>query len=254
VTDFDNDPSIENEPHLGGDFEVDPSESAASRQLSKSSSKETNNDRVEHTVWDEPGLAPATAADRPVDALTFSSWLTARIAETSYGYSWLATFGIALAAGPWALLGTFTGGGQSFAGLLMVTVFGPVLEEMMKIAAALWVVEKRPFLFRSPAQIVVCVLVSGLVFAAIENVLYIEVYTEDPSELLIQWRWSVCVALHMGCSLVAGLGLMRIWGRTMKRRTRPRLALGAGYMVAAMVIHGAYNSFAVLLSYMEYRI
>ncbi|MGI9627234.1 MAG: hypothetical protein ACR2QM_10395, partial [Longimicrobiales bacterium] len=69
----------------------------------------------------------------------------------------------------------------------------------------------------------------------------------DPTPALVYWRWTVCVALHMGCSLVAGLGLMRIWSRTVATLIRPDLARGAPLMASAIVIHGAYNTMAVAM-------
>ena len=250
-----NDPSIEHEPQFrGAGFTPDPSELKARQTVSDAVEKQTDDDRVEHTVWDEPSLANDLAGEVPSEGLTYAGWLEKRMAETSAGYSWTIAAVVAIAAGPWAIFGALSGGGQSASSIIMITLFGPVLEEMMKVAAALWVVEKRPFLFRSRVQIAFCVLVGALVFAAVENVLYLKVYIREPSELLIRWRWTVCVALHMGCSFVAGLGLMRIWRSTIENRTRPQLTSGAAYMVTAIIIHGVYNSFAVLLSMLEYRI
>ena len=249
------DPSIEHEPYFrGGGFTPDPSEIKARRTVSDSVEKQSDDDRVEHTVWDEPALSRDLAGEVPSDALTYAGWIEKRMAETSVGYSWTIAAVIAIAAGPWAIFGALTGGGQTAFSIAMITIFGPVMEEMTKVAAALWVVEKRPFLFRSRLQIALCVLAGALVFAAVENVLYLKVYVREPSELLIRWRWTVCVALHMGCSFVAGLGLMRIWHSTIENRTRPKLTSGAAYMVTAIVIHGVYNGFAVLLSMLEYRI
>ena len=249
------DPSIDHEPHLrGGGFMPDPSEPAASRTVDEANYQQSDDDRVEHTVWDEPGLSHDLAGTQPSDSLTYASWLERRMAETSAGYSWFVAAIVAMAAGPWALIGALGWGGQSVSGIVMITVFGPVMEELMKVSAALWVVEKRPFLFRSRVQIGVCVLAGAFVFAAVENVLYLNVYMPEPSELLIRWRWTICVALHMGCSLIAGLGLMSIWRPTIENRTRPQMASGAPYMVTAIIIHGVYNGLTVLLSMLEYRI
>jgi len=251
----DDDPSIEHEPHLrDGGFRPDPSEPAARRTVDDARQKQNDDDRVEHTVWDEPGLSRELTGATPSDDLTYASWLGQRMAETSAGYSWTIAAIIAIAAGPWALFGAFLGGGQTVFGVAMITVFGPVMEETMKVAAALWIVEKKPFLFRSRLQIAVCVLAGALVFAAVENVLYLNVYVKEPSELLIRWRWTICVALHMGCSFIAALGLMRIWRSTVENRTRPQLTSGAIYLVTAIVIHGAYNGFAVLMSMLKFRI
>ncbi len=249
------DPSIENEPHRrGARFSPDESEAKAHRTVSKVADKQTEDDRVEHSVWDEPGLSPQLAGDVPHDALTYAGWLERRIAETGFLKSWAVTALVALAAGPWAILAAFLGAyDQAGWGIINVTVIGPLMEEAMKVAAALWVVEKKPFLFLSRLQIGYCALAGGFVFAVIENLLYLHVYVPDPPPALVQWRWTVCVALHMGCSLIAGLGLMRIWSHTITTKTKPHLALGAPYGLTAVVIHASYNGFAVLLSMMKFH-
>ncbi len=245
------DPSIEHEPHLGGQpVRPDPSEAKAARNVDRDAQRQALEDHVEHTVWDEPSLAQQLTGPPPADALTWAAWLAYRLERTSWLTTWFVTIGAAIAAGPLAVAGTcggwmFGARGTLF-GLVAVTIVGPVMEEMMKVALPLWIVEKRPFLYRSRRQIAVSVLMSGLAFAAIENVMYLYVYFPEHRATLAPWRWTVCVALHMGCSLVAGLGLMRIWSRSMSRRERPQLAHGAPMLMAAAVIHGGYNAFAVL--------
>lgn len=249
-----NDPSIEQEPHLrNGAFQTDPSEVAAESNLRRETTASDLDDQVEHTVWDEPSLSRDLTGELPQGGLTYARWIEKRLAETTTSRSWAVVIGVALAAGPWAILGAFIGGESTF-GILMLVAFGPMVEEMMKIAAALWVVEKRPFLFQSRAQIALCALAGGFVFAAIENVLYLKVYVEEPFALLIHWRWSACVALHMGCSLVASMGLMRIWAKSIEQHSRPELSTGLVYILVAIVIHGIYNGFAVLLSLVDFRI
>lgn len=83
----------------------------------------------------------------------------------------------------------------------------------MKVALALWVVEKRPYLFKSTSRIVLCAAVSGVVFAAVENLLYLNVHIPNSNIELVRWRWTACVAPHGGCRLIAGEGLTQI-GRT----------------------------------------
>ena len=248
------DPSIDHEPHLRQrGFTADPGEAAAERLVDAAAGRETDDQRVEHTVWDEPALTRELSGPVPDGALVYDRWLDRRIAGTSAALTWVVTLAVAAASGPWAILGALLFSGQTTLGIVMITVFAPVAEEMMKVAAALWVVEKRPFLFRSSGQIAICALAGGFVFAAVENVLYLTVYVDEPTPWLVVWRWTVCVALHMGCSFVAGLGLMKIWRLTIQHRTRPRLAVGAPYMVAAMVIHGLYNGSAVLLELFDFQ-
>jgi RsiW-degrading membrane proteinase PrsW (M82 family) len=130
---------------------------------------------------------------------------------------------------------------------------GPVIEEVLKIALATWIVEKRPYLFKSAGQIIVAAVCSGLVFAAIENLIYLHVYVPNPPLGLIAWRWTVCVGLHVGCSTVAANGLVRVWRNCVENFEKPQLSRAASYITAAVVIHGTYNSLAVVASFSNYR-
>lgn len=255
------DPSVHNEPWLrGGAHDVDQSEEQAQRILDGTRSAEQRvENKVEHTVWDEPALATELAGPRPDGALNYHQWLMDGWARTKAGKSWMITAAIALLAGPWAILGAFISGniggldvGQ--VGLVYVIVLGPVTEELMKVAAALYIIEKRPFLYLSPVQIIICTAVGGLMFACVENLLYLHVYTRQASAELAHWRWTVCVWLHVGCSIIAGMGLIRIWRATKQQLARPQLSLAYPYLVTAMCVHGAYNFFAVILSLTKYRL
>ena len=253
MSDVSRDPSVYDEPHLRGEgFEVDEREDRAAENLAYEREGDIReDDAVEHSVWDEPGLSTELSDAPQSDAITYRGWLETRARETSLSKSLGVTLLLALAAGPWAIFGTFfsTLSGQgTWVVLLAVVVVGPLVEEMMKICAALYIVEKRPFLFKSRAQILVCAIASGLVFAGIENLIYFNVYIKEPTAAMIFWRQTVCVALHTGCSAIASLGLMRIWSDTWKRRAAPRLPLAYPYIVTAIVVHGAYNGTAVLMS------
>ncbi len=244
---------IEHEPHLspgpfsGDPTAADPSEAKASELFRRELAKSTEADAVEHTVWSEPALAAELAGNPDEHQLTYRGWLTKNIAETTWSQSLVAMFLVALAAGPWAVLGAFYVGSYSgnlsgnLFSILMFTVFGPVAEEVAKVAAALWVVEKRPYLFRSLWQVFLCAACGGLAFAAIENLLYIYVYVPKHTAEFVHFRWTVCVFLHVSCSLVAGVGLARIWDNAIRNLHPPRLAMGVPWFVIAMVGHGLYN-------------
>lgn len=249
------DPSVFDEPHLRGKpFEADRSEVKADPTMAKARAKDqAEEERIEQSVWDEPGISPALAGVAPEGELTYRDWVEKRRGEFSAAKSWGITLLIAAAAGPWAVLGVFVGSGSVYdrgtaIGAMVVCVVGPVIEEMMKVAAGLYIVEKRPFFFRSRIQIALCAIAGGFAFACIENVLYLHVYVPIPPPGLVRWRWTICVALHTGCSFIASLGLMRIWEDVWKRRARPRIHLGFPYLVTAVVLHGAYNAFALVLA------
>jgi hypothetical protein len=243
------DPSIHCEPHLqDGPFEADPSESLLQGHLHRTPSPEVADDAVEHTVWDEIALSPELAGTAAEDQLTYSHWLTRRQAETSWGKSLWITLLVAAVAGPWGVIGALSGGGGdgSASRLMLIVLIGPVTEEIMKIAAALWVVEKRPYLFKSLWQILFCAAAGGAAFAFIENLMYLYVYLPEHSAKLAAWRWSVCVGLHMNCSFVAGVGMARIWDNAVRNQHRPQLWLGVPWFVMAMTAHGIYNGAVVV--------
>lgn len=246
------DPSVASEPHFQQRGHRGDDSSPETPGLQPDVGHLAADDLAEHSVWDEPGVSPELAGKAPVGAATYAAWLGERRAAATKGRSWAVTLLTALVAGPLAILGTFLGGSSSgvalgATGIMGVVVFGPLLEEVMKNASALWIVESRPYLFSSRCQIAICTLASGAVFAVMENLLYLHVYVSDPSPQLVRWRWTVCVALHMGCALVAGLGTMRIWQNTMQSLARPHLSQGAPYLAAAIVLHGTYNALATLL-------
>lgn len=200
----------------------------------------------DQSVWDEPGLSKELAGDTPADGVTWFRWYRTQVARTSVSSSWTVSLLIAAIGGVFAVIGTLIQQTMP-GGLLGVTVFGPTVEEIMKIALPLWLVEKRPWLYRHAGQILICATASGLAFAAIENVLYLKVYIDDPPASLVMWRWTVCVLLHSGCSTVAGLGVWKIWRRFQEQQRAPALADGAPFIVAAIVLHGLYNGTVTIL-------
>jgi hypothetical protein len=204
-------------------------------------------ERIEQSVWDEPTYSSILAGPRPADAQTYDTWLERGRARWSLPRSWGMVILLSLVAGPWAVLGALASALEWSLGWLSIAVLGPTVEEVMKLAAAAYIVERRPYIFRSPAQILLCAGLAGLVFAAIENVMYLHVYIDQPSAALAAWRWSVCVALHVGCSLIAGVGLARVWQRVWTTRRPADLGVGTGWLIAAIIIHGAYNTMVTIL-------
>ncbi|HEY6564690.1 MAG TPA: PrsW family glutamic-type intramembrane protease [Pirellulaceae bacterium] len=245
------DPALEHEPHLqAGSFEPDASEELAQRTLDRESARPHHHDAVDHTVWEEPTHQATWQGPVPEGQLTYARWLDAQIAATSWAKSVGITLGLILCAGPWGILGALVSGvGQgdvTMMGFLAVVLVAPVTEEITKVAATLWVVEKRPFWFKDARQILLCAAAGGLFFAVIENLIYLGVYVRQASTALALWRWTVCSLLHIGCSFLVGWGLVAIWRPVIRDRCRPSLSRSFPYLIAAMVIHGGYNTFAML--------
>jgi len=245
--------SVFNEPHLKQQaFQPDPAEWKAQATCPSPSSPLDS-------VWNEAHLAgqvvPAEiSGDGPRGAAPadhdvwgpYPQWLMAQRAKVSAWHSWLVVIGLALCAGPLGVLTAFWGSGETMFGVVAITIIGPMVEEMGKILALLMVVEKWPFLIRSKWQILCCGLLGGLAFAAIENLVYFYVYIPNPPAELVLWRWTVCVALHVGCSLLASYGVVRIWQEVWRTLRPPQVELGFPFWTAAMVIHGMYNALALV--------
>ncbi|MCL1887722.1 MAG: PrsW family intramembrane metalloprotease [Kiritimatiellaeota bacterium] len=197
-----------------------------------------------NAACEEPALSDVTGL--PPGA-AYAALLKTREEEQTAVRAGLTLLFCALAAGPFAVVGAFMRGGGG-AGVLGPVVFAPLVEEFAKIATPLIVLERCPWRWTRGWQLVFVCAVSGLVFAAVENLLYQHVYLDNPSAELLRWRWTICVLMHTGCSTIAGLGLRRAWRETRLRRTRPDAALPAPYVITAIVLHGAYNALAVALS------
>ena len=236
-------PSIEHELHLQEGAEASVPTEPLETPITPFVQEE---DAVDHTVWDEPTLvAQSSGTTAPEGQLTYERWLTAGIANTTWVESFAITFLLILAAGPWGVLGAFAAGAvgaeTTMYGILTVAVLAPITEEITKVAAALWVIEKRPYWFKSMWQILACAAAGGMMFGVIENLIYIYVYHPDGGDDFAAWRWSVCMGLHINCSVLAGFGLVRIWGNAIRERRRPELGLGMPFFAMAMVAHGLYN-------------
>lgn len=155
---------------------------------------------------------------------------------------------VAAASGPFAILSALAQNSTAGVGLVvLVVVLAPATEEVLKASGALFVAERRPWLVPSGWTLPLATLLSGLCFAVVENLWYLEVLIDDPSETVIRIRWIAGPLLHGTCSAIAGLGARRLWRRT--------LASGVGrfgdaepYLVAAAVVHGSWNLLATVLS------
>jgi RsiW-degrading membrane proteinase PrsW (M82 family) len=201
--------------------------------LSPSADQGSERERREHSVWEEPHLNHLRRGDQT----PYSSYYADRIASTTLLQSWGVTLGAGIICGPLAIIGAFLYG----AGLLGPFVWGPTAEEILKIAVIAMVVETRPWLVRHGYQIIVAAAVSALVFAAIENLFYLRIYYPEANGLLAAWRWNIGSLLHISASMIASLGLVKIWRESQHDFSRPRFNRGLGYLIGAIVLHGGYN-------------
>lgn len=222
-------PGIENEPALG------------------------HGNAAEASHWEATGDEPALRWTARNDLPTFASIYREKLADTGAPQRWRAVGLGVVIAGPFAVLGAFmTGrGAASFALLLVVVGFGPLVEEVLKASGALYLAEQRPWLVPAGWVLPLMTLAAGLVFAVIENLVYLNVYIPDPTEEIIRWRWIAGPLLHGGASFIVGLGVRRMWTITDTTLTAPRLRNAAPYVVAGVVVHGLYNLSVTVLEATE---
>ncbi len=243
------DPSIRNEPFVRGDAEVDPSEAVAARRLAREEAADDGTGAPDASVWDEPALSPELAGTVPVDQRSYAQWLKDHLARVSPLQTWWITLGVVLVTGPWAVLAAVLREATAGTGKVVgIVVIAPIVEELMKVSMPLMIVETRPYLFRSKAQIVLAAIAGGMVFGALENLLYFNVYIDDPEPALMLFRWAVCMPGHTIWSLLAGIGVARMWQHSVDSLRRPDMTLAAPWLIAAMIFHGLYNGTLVALS------
>ncbi len=240
------DHSVHAEPWMRGQsFTPDPTDSPGSPQLWPSSGAD---ELVENSVWDEPVASIELTGGPDASSVTWFRFYQTMVSSTSDAFSWAVTLAVAVASGPAAIVGTLWTGSGSYSGLVMATILGPTIEEILKIALPLWIIEKKPWLYHSSGQVLVCGIASGLAFAAVENAIYLNLYISNPSPALVAWRWSVCVLLHTACSLIAAIGVVAIRRSMIARQAMPQLVDGGRWITAAIVIHGTYNAAAWFLN------
>ncbi len=210
----------------GDDLSREP---ALSRSVPESSERE----RSEHSVWEEPHLAHLHRGDQT----PYSRRYAERIGSTTLPQSWGITLGAGLIGGPLAILGAFLYG----AGPLGPFIWGPTAEEVLKIAVIAMVVETRPYLVKHGYQIIVAAAVSALIFAAIENLLYLRIYYPEANGILTAWRWNFGSLLHVSASMIASLGLVTIWRESRHDLSRP--LFNSGYNLAVTIWERGWNPF-----------
>jgi len=179
----------------------------------------------------------------------YGQWLLSRMATTRPATQWAAFAVAALSGGPFAVLGALLMGG----GALSLVLFGPTAEEVLKVAIIWMILEHRPYWFRSATQIRLAGYASGLAFSVIENLIYLNLYIPDPGPGITLWRWTVCTALHVGCTAIAVEGAARAWRRTVTQLVEPSVDRVARWVTAAIVVHAAYNSLALLFETVAWR-
>lgn len=202
---------------------------------------------IEEGVGAEPVLADVSSA---TDArLARKVWYAEQWAKPRRGLQTAVFLGLCAVSGLFAVVCAFGKGAIGWAALAIV-IGAPVIEEIGKAAGPLMVMEKRPWLFRGPSSLLLIGLVSGLIFATIENLLYFFVYIE-PEKLtpgIVLWRLTVCTAVHIAGASISCAGLARAWTHAAREKGPFSMDMAVPFFIGAIVLHGTYNLGALFWS------
>lgn len=232
--------SVEHEPALfHGPCEPDPSEQRAA----PTGPATTEEEWIRDHVAEEPALGAVG------DSALWGRWYLTRRQQCSLDGNLSVGALAILVTGPFAIIGAFAVGHQSIFAIIYAVIFAPIIEELLKQSGMVYLLEKKPYRIMGASQFILAGAISGLVFATIENLVYIYVYGPASGVDVAQmaaYRWPVCTALHVTCSIIASTGLIRSWSK-MNQTMRPaQLSHATGGFTAAMVLHGAYNLIVTL--------
>ena len=157
-----------------------------------------------------------------------------------------------IAGGFFAVPAVFLSGIGSWFGLLVLVFLGPFLEETLKQSGAICQLEKMPGSLRYGWQFFLSGMLGGAVFSVLENLIYQHIYlrTLPPEKLadVMEFRWTMCLALHILCTVVSSLGLRRVWRESIEKERPCRIIDAFPWFIAATAIHGFYNASMLILN------
>ncbi len=163
-------------------------------------------------------------------------------------YQYVLTVLLALIGGLLGIIGALFQETQTTLTYVLLPFIGaPIIEEALKPSGIYLSLLWWPRALRSQLFTALLCSLSGLVFGIIESLVYVTVYVDDPSDEFIVYRFSVTLALHATASYLVGLGInLHVLDWAAGRTKLPRAS--RNFFIAAVALHGAYNTIAVILS------
>ena len=164
------------------------------------------------------------------------------------GYQYLLAILLAIVGGFLGIIGAIIQELQSTTTYILLPFLGaPIIEEALKPSGIYLALLWWPRALTSQIFTALLCALSGVVFGVIESFVYVTLYVDDPSDEFIVFRFSVPLGLHAACSFLVGLGLNQQvidWAAGCSKLPRA----SRNYFIAAVALHGAYNTIAVVLS------
>jgi len=194
-------------------------------------------ERIRDSVFSEPGMeSPHTA---------YRDWLAEKSRSRGPWQILLETIAAGVLGGLAAIPGVFLAGHWTSFQLVYLIGFGPLIEELMKQAGMLYLLEKRPCCVKYGWQFILASVIAAGIFAVLENLLYQHLYLRllkpDALAIVMTFRWKICTLLHVSCAVIAAMGLRRAWLRHRELGRPAELSDAYGWFTTAIVLHGVYN-------------
>ncbi len=136
-------------------------------------------------------------------------------------------------------------------GATVLVVLGPFAEETLKQSGAVFQLEKMRGSIRHGWQFFLSGALGGAVFSVLENLIYQYIYLRNlsPEKLaaVMAFRWIICTALHILCTVISSMGLRHVWRESLAKERPSRLSDAFPWFAAATAVHGLYNLSMLLL-------
>ena len=230
--------SVEDEVALHPELNREQGGAEDMPEPSERDGKESSRDRYYASTAFEPGVGEG-------DSTEYREMV--RQEQMRYPDSILPVVSIlsGIVGGLLAVPAIFLNGIGSLFGFIMLVFLGPFAEESLKQGGTIFQMEKMPGSLRYDWQFFLTGMIGGAVFSVLENLVYQYLYlwslTPEKLALIMAFRWTICMAVHVLCTVISSMGLRRVWRESLEKGRPCRIADAFPMFALATVVHGLYN-------------